>query len=164
MAEDLPLSPEDVEEIVSILSKSDYETLDIATARFRLQVARDSKGWTQEWRPAGGEAGPASGPARVNTETPDDGLLVITAPLPGTFYRAPQPGAPPWRLEQLSGVSSAPPALLILACWLAGLLGFWNGGCRGAMPPCRIGLFCGKTFPKVLNFREGVSIASPFLL
>lgn len=96
MAEDLPLSPEDVEEIVSILSKSDYETLDIATARFRLQVARDSKGWTQEWRPAGGEAGPASGPARVNTETPDDGLLVITAPLPGTFYRAPQPGAPPF--------------------------------------------------------------------
>ena len=96
MAEDLPLSPEDVEEIISILSKSDYETLDIETARFRLRVARDSEGWTQEWTPAGGEARTTGGPAQANIQTSDDGLLVITAPLPGTFYRAPQPGAPPF--------------------------------------------------------------------
>jgi acetyl-CoA carboxylase biotin carboxyl carrier protein len=96
VAEDLPLSPEDVEEIISILSKSDYATLDIGTARFSLRVARDCEGWTQEWRPAGGEARPTDGPAQANTRTSDDGLLVITAPLPGTFYRAPQPGAPPF--------------------------------------------------------------------
>ena len=41
-ADDLPLSPEDVEEIVSILSKSDYKSLDIVTGRYRLRVSRDS--------------------------------------------------------------------------------------------------------------------------
>lgn len=96
MADDLPLSPEDVEEIISILSKSNYETLDIETARFRLRVARNSGGWTQEWTPVGAETPPTSVATRANVETQDDGLLVIAAPLPGGFYRAPQPGAPPF--------------------------------------------------------------------
>lgn len=96
MAEDLPLTPEDVEEIVSILSKSDYENLTIETPRFRLQVARDGAGWTQEWMPVGGESTATVAPAQAQTATAVDGQLAITAPLPGAFYRAPQPGAPPF--------------------------------------------------------------------
>ena len=38
---DLPLTPEDVAEIVAILEGSTYQTLDVKTARFRLRVARD---------------------------------------------------------------------------------------------------------------------------
>ena len=96
---DLPLTPEDVEEIVSILSKSNYETLDIETARFRLRVSRKGDGWTQEWMPAGGEADATPsvvGVPNAQAEVVDDGLLVIQAPMPGTFYRAPQPGAAPF--------------------------------------------------------------------
>ncbi len=96
MAEDLPLSPEDVEEIVAILSKSDYKTLDIETSRFRLRVSSDGKGWTQEWMPLGAEAPASGGSAPTDVQSSDDGLLAITAPLPGAFYRAPQPGAPPF--------------------------------------------------------------------
>jgi acetyl-CoA carboxylase biotin carboxyl carrier protein len=96
MADDLPLTPEDVEEIVSILSKSNYESLDIETARFRLRVARSAEGWTQEWSPVGGEAKTIAFVAEAQPVTEDDGLLVIKPPLPGTFYRAPQPGAPPF--------------------------------------------------------------------
>lgn len=97
MADDLPLSPDDVEEIIAILSKSDYESLDIETGRYRLRVARSGEGWTQEWSPAGGTAAPAPVEAPEASPGPeDDGQLVIAAPLPGTFYRSPQPGAPPF--------------------------------------------------------------------
>jgi acetyl-CoA carboxylase biotin carboxyl carrier protein len=100
-APDLPLTPEDVADIVAILDASRYDTLEVATARFVLKVARTEAGqggpgWTQEWRHA---AGPAATPAPADAPADDgaaDGLAVVRAPLPGTFYRAPQPGAPPF--------------------------------------------------------------------
>lgn len=96
MSNDLPLTPEDIEEITSILAKSSYQTLDIETSRFRLRVARHGEGWTQEWSPIGGEAKTIASAVEPDVEVEDDGLLVIRPPLPGTFYRAPQPGAPPF--------------------------------------------------------------------
>jgi acetyl-CoA carboxylase biotin carboxyl carrier protein len=98
-AAELPLTPEDVEEIVSILSKSSYDTLDIETARFRLRVSRTGEGWTQEWMAVGRDAEAPAARVTVSDATavaPSDGLLVIRPPLPGTFYRAPQPGAAPF--------------------------------------------------------------------
>jgi acetyl-CoA carboxylase biotin carboxyl carrier protein len=93
---DLPLSPEDVAEIVAILDGGAYERLEIRTTRFTLKVARESGGWTQEWD----WAAPASAVV-VETEAVagvqiGEGLLGVHPPLPGTFYRAPQPGAPPF--------------------------------------------------------------------
>ena len=97
---DLLLTPEDVADIVAILDGSTYDRLDVTTARFRLRVARDGEGWTQEWdfsatdAPAAAEAAPA-----VVAETVPEGLAAVRSPLPGTFYRAPQPGAPPFVVE-----------------------------------------------------------------
>ncbi len=96
MADDLPISPDDVEEIIAILSKSDYDTLDIETPRFRLRVASSGGGWSQEWTPIGATEAPAGSTAEASPEVADDGQLIIGAPLPGAFYRAPQPGAPPF--------------------------------------------------------------------
>jgi acetyl-CoA carboxylase biotin carboxyl carrier protein len=97
MSHDLPLTPEDVEEITSILAKSSYQTLDIETSRFRLRVKRSGEGFTQEWSPIGGqETKTVASAVEPDVEVEDDGLLVIRPPLPGTFYRAPQPGAPPF--------------------------------------------------------------------
>ncbi|KAG5723716.1 hypothetical protein E4T56_gene8461, partial [Termitomyces sp. T112] len=90
------LSPEDVGDIVAILDGSDYRELDIATARFRLKVRRDGDagGWSQEWQWAAQHA-PAQTAGTAAPDTPD-GLVAIRAPLPGTFYRAPAPGAAPF--------------------------------------------------------------------
>jgi acetyl-CoA carboxylase biotin carboxyl carrier protein len=96
---DLPLTPEDVADIVSILDGSNYQTLDIKTGRFRLRVARDGTGWTQEWDFSESQQDSEQLSPRVAT---GEGLSPageegdICAPLPGTFYRAPQPGAPPF--------------------------------------------------------------------
>lgn len=94
---DLPLTPEDVNEIIAILDGSPYAALDIRTARYRLRVARaeGGEGWTQEWQWDEAEARPAVAEAASEIAA-DGGAPAITAPLPGTFYRAPQPGAPPF--------------------------------------------------------------------
>lgn len=97
MSSDLPLTPEDVAEIVAILEGSAYERLEIRTSRFTLRVAREGGGWTQEWDWA---AAPAAAPSEaIAAETApeiEEGLHAVRPPLPGTFYRAPQPGAPPF--------------------------------------------------------------------
>lgn len=91
---DLPLTPEDVAEIVAILDGSSYQTLDVRTARFRLRVARDGDGWTQEWDFSEEQSRPHATQAPALQAVKQDGD--ICAPLPGVFYRAPQPGAPPF--------------------------------------------------------------------
>ena len=101
MSTDLPLTPEDVNEIAQILDGSSYDRLDITTSRFRLRVQRSGEGWTQAWsleEEPGSVTLVAAAAAVLVAEVPD-GLTGVPAPLPGTFYRAPQPGAPPFVQE-----------------------------------------------------------------
>jgi acetyl-CoA carboxylase biotin carboxyl carrier protein len=94
MNEDLPLTAEDIAEIVSIIDASAYRELDLSTRRFRLRLARGDgaqAGFTQEWQWAG-SAPEAAEAVAEHAPDPD----AVAAPLPGTFYHAPQPGAPPF--------------------------------------------------------------------
>ncbi|WP_298287257.1 biotin/lipoyl-containing protein [Novosphingobium sp.] len=94
MNNDIPLTAEDIAEIVSIIEASPYRELDLATRRFRLRLARADgadAGFTQEWQWAG-SAPEAAAAEAVHAADPD----AVGAPLPGTFYHAPQPGAPPF--------------------------------------------------------------------
>jgi acetyl-CoA carboxylase biotin carboxyl carrier protein len=109
MSGELPLTPEDVAEIVAILDGSGYADFEIRTARFGLKIARSGEGWTQEWdhapiasaapvgvAPVAGAAPvapEATAPGEAQEGQADEGVAVLP-PLPGTFYRAPQPGAP----------------------------------------------------------------------
>jgi acetyl-CoA carboxylase biotin carboxyl carrier protein len=100
---DLPLTAEDVQEIVATLRGSGFRGLDLTTTRFTLRVARGEgvdDNWTQEWSHSGGpaELAPtmaAAGEAPESAEE-DAGVVPIKAPLPGSFYHAPQPGADPF--------------------------------------------------------------------
>jgi acetyl-CoA carboxylase biotin carboxyl carrier protein len=98
VSKDLPLTPEDVADIAAILDGTSYQTLDVKTSRFRLRVARQGKegagGWTQEWD-FSDNAPDAVKAIAAEAVAPED-ASAIRAPLPGTFYRAPQPGAPPF--------------------------------------------------------------------
>jgi acetyl-CoA carboxylase biotin carboxyl carrier protein len=89
---DIPLTPDDVADIVAILDGSAYQSLDVKTGRFRLRVARDGNGWTQEWDFSEEQASPLV--ASDDRAEPAGEEGDIRAPLPGTFYRAPSPGAP----------------------------------------------------------------------
>ena len=105
MSADLPLSPEDVAEIVSILDRTPYDRIDIRSNRFSLAVMRSGEGWIQSWEESkevsGSPAGELVPSARENRqssapEVEAEGFHIVRALLPGTFYRAPQPGAAPY--------------------------------------------------------------------
>ena len=101
MSEDLPLTPDDVAEIVALLDGGGYDRLDIATRRFRLKVRRADgngcEGWTQEWDWQAPDAQPTPVAVDAAAMPADEGEgTAVRAPLPGTFYHAPQPGAPPF--------------------------------------------------------------------
>src|SRR5262249_61014007 len=94
---DVDLTGDDVQDILSLLDGLPFGELRLQTARFSLTLRRTADGeWTQETEirseptvaPVGSVARPAEGPV-------PDGLRAVRAPLPGTFYRAPMPGAPP---------------------------------------------------------------------
>jgi acetyl-CoA carboxylase biotin carboxyl carrier protein len=106
----MELTNDDVAEILALLDSLPYDELDLQTPRFRLTLRRGPGGWTEESQvladpvpvtpvPNGSPASPAS-PAAAG-EAGDAGaeragLVAVAAPLPGTFYRAPRPGAAPF--------------------------------------------------------------------
>jgi acetyl-CoA carboxylase biotin carboxyl carrier protein len=115
----MDLTNEDVEDILALLDSLPYDEFDLRTPRFRLTLRRaPGGGWIQESHvlsePVSVPRSP-SGPPPNNESPPgsdasnnsvpdisemsgneDPNLVAVTAPLPGTFYRAPRPGAPPF--------------------------------------------------------------------
>ena len=123
---DPQLTNEDVADILALLDSLPYDELDLETPRFRLTLRRTPGGWTQStqvlsapvqvatttmshrgapdhddvtssWSRAGVEEGGSAGDgAEGDSGDEDAGLVAVRAPLPGTFYRAPRPGAAPF--------------------------------------------------------------------
>jgi acetyl-CoA carboxylase biotin carboxyl carrier protein len=120
------LTSDDVRDILQLLDGLPYQELTLETASFRLALRRDAGGaWTQTMQvlaeptvlpsagapvtdgpitagpvvaapvAAGGATG-AGATAGAGESAVGDGLVEVRAPLLGTFYRAPRPGAPPF--------------------------------------------------------------------
>jgi len=107
----MDLTNEDVADILAVLDSLPYDELDLQTPRFRLTLRRaPGGGWTESSQilsePAGltgvgAPLAPADGANGASAPTASSapgaaGLVAVTAPLPGTFYRAPRPGAAPF--------------------------------------------------------------------
>ncbi len=99
----MKLTNDDVQEIIRLLDGTPYDELTLDTEDFRL-VLRRSGGcaWTREQsvlsaaKLAGEPATPSAARPAAEDVSVAAGLAVVRAPLPGTFYRAPRPGAPPF--------------------------------------------------------------------
>jgi len=101
----MDLTNEDVADVLALLDSLPYAEPDLQTARFRLILRRTPGGWTQSAESlsapavlsAPGAPGAAPGPPGVAPGADAGaGLVAVRAPLPGTFYRAPRPGAAPF--------------------------------------------------------------------
>lgn len=99
------LLPEDIGDILRLLDTLPFDEVDLETADLRVAFRRvDGSGWTQESQilrepnVVQAQSAEAAGTTPASTELADtrEGLLDVRAPLPGTFYRAPKPGAPPY--------------------------------------------------------------------
>jgi acetyl-CoA carboxylase biotin carboxyl carrier protein len=118
------LSAEDVQDILRLLDTLPFDELTLETSHFTLRLQRAADGgWAQETHvpsrpvatgsvalaqpapptepappaepPPAAEAPPVAEPTPAGTG-PGRDLREVRAPLLGTFYRAPQPGAPPY--------------------------------------------------------------------
>ncbi|MBV8219996.1 MAG: acetyl-CoA carboxylase biotin carboxyl carrier protein [Solirubrobacterales bacterium] len=101
----MPLTDDDVREILRIIDESDLTELEIRTDGFALHVVKGGgagAGSSTPGRPWGvAETAPAppgaDAPALAGEpKGPSDGLVTIPAPMLGTFYRAEAPGKPPF--------------------------------------------------------------------
>ncbi len=115
----MTLTAKDVAEIMRLLEESSFDELHLETDGLKLTVRRHgaaplpsggstadlasgSHGAAAAPRPAGEQGGaqPSNGelPARGNgsADEPLANRHTVTAPMLGTFYRAPKPGAPPF--------------------------------------------------------------------
>ena len=89
-----PLSPQDATELISLLDQLPVDELELSTERFTLSLRRTGTGWVS--RTAVGSSTPDDQPVAAAAEEVPDGLVGVRSPLPGTFYRSPRPGTPPF--------------------------------------------------------------------
>jgi acetyl-CoA carboxylase biotin carboxyl carrier protein len=106
----------DVRAILQLVDAAGFDELEIETDRFTLSLRRSATGaaWTREARALGAareiaiaersSAAPADGVARAAAAqdaaaaqgAAEARFTAVRTPLPGTFYRSPKPGAPPF--------------------------------------------------------------------
>jgi acetyl-CoA carboxylase biotin carboxyl carrier protein len=100
------LTPDDVRDVLRVLDSSGLDELHLELTDLTLTVRREgAAGWTAEQQVTrspvvegrSGHDGPSAetGTAGPAADLPE-GLVAVRPPLLGTFYRAPQPGAPPF--------------------------------------------------------------------
>ncbi|MGO9906978.1 MAG: acetyl-CoA carboxylase biotin carboxyl carrier protein [Solirubrobacteraceae bacterium] len=92
----MPLSDEDVREILRIIDESELSELRIDTEGFSLHVVRGDHGASMEPAPRPRPAPTVTSEPQPPPAKPADGLATIPAPMLGTFYRAEAPGKPPF--------------------------------------------------------------------
>jgi len=102
------LTHHDIQAILKIIDDSPYDELRLDNAEFSLYLKRTPEGWTEERHtlkaavPLTIGASPAAAsiaPVAVQAAEPaaaEPGLVDVRAPIVGTFYRSPQPGAAPF--------------------------------------------------------------------
>jgi acetyl-CoA carboxylase biotin carboxyl carrier protein len=98
------LTPDDVRDVLRVLDTSGLDELHLEVADLTLTLRRaGGAGWTAEQQvlrqpvvEGRADPAPAAAPATGPAQQVADGLVAVRPPLLGTFYRAPQPGAPPF--------------------------------------------------------------------
>jgi acetyl-CoA carboxylase biotin carboxyl carrier protein len=107
----------ELRELIEIISKSNFSTFELEREGFKLKLVKDQAGVVAAQpsvalsvpaeaavlpaspAPAPAPPAPAAAAAPPATEAAapvEDGLVDLPSPIVGTFYRAPNPGSPPF--------------------------------------------------------------------
>ena len=116
----MTLRYEEIAEILKIIDSSNCDEVSIETEEIKLFVRRTGAGAVEATRPPSGEPVRLAGASEIKTRSPSPagtivlaaGQFEITAPMVGTFYRAPSPETPPF-VEIGSVVKKGQPLCLI---------------------------------------------------
>lgn len=101
----MSLTAKDVQEIMALLEGSTFDRLSLEVDGLKLELERGGTGVPRPARAVSPASAPAAAPAAAPVASPpsrasdtarEEGLVEITSPLLGIFYRAPKPGEPPF--------------------------------------------------------------------
>ena len=94
----MSIDRKEVEALIRLFDRSDWHELRLETDGLKLVLSKDADAAVLGSAPAAATAGGASPEpaARRDDAAQADGMMPITAPNLGTFYRAPKPGAAPY--------------------------------------------------------------------
>ena len=92
----MELTDEDVREILDLVDKSDFDYFQIDYRGLRLTVSKTPVAAPAPVAMAETAPEPESAPGKRSGRDIPDGLVAIPAPMVGTFYPAPSPGAAPF--------------------------------------------------------------------
>jgi acetyl-CoA carboxylase biotin carboxyl carrier protein len=84
MSDSRDLTPEDVSEILRIVDSSQFDEFELETPRLTIRFRRGEAPVTE------------SAPTPAGASEDAAGLVDVSAPMVGTFYRSPGPGEPPF--------------------------------------------------------------------
>ena len=87
MSDTPELTPEDVKEILRLVDEAQFDEFELETPRLSIRFRRGDP-------PASADAVPA--PPAAPAAGAERDLIDVTAPMVGTFYRAPGPGEAPF--------------------------------------------------------------------
>ncbi len=103
------LTHQDIQAILKVIDDSPYDELRLDNAEFSLYLKRTPAGWAEERRtlkdaaplsdggiPAAKATAANHTPQTAEPAASEQGLIDVRAPIVGTFYRSPQPGAAPF--------------------------------------------------------------------
>jgi acetyl-CoA carboxylase biotin carboxyl carrier protein len=91
------LTSRDIAEITRLLEESSFDELELELEGLKIHLRRSGSAPAREMAaPAAAVNAPPMGAAAAATSAEDPALAPVRAPLLGTFYRAPKPGAPPF--------------------------------------------------------------------
>ena len=88
-----------LKKLIKTVKEEDISGLAIEEKGIKYEVKRERGGIVTSHAPAA--PAPIAGPAAPHAHTPaptaeEDGMIAITSPMVGTFYRSPSPEAPPF--------------------------------------------------------------------
>jgi len=96
----MTLTAKDVAEITRLLESSAFDELLLESDGLKLTLRRQGVAGASSPEAASPAAStatsPSPAPAPVHAPTAAGGADLVTAPMLGTFYRSPKPGAPPY--------------------------------------------------------------------
>jgi len=90
------LTDEDVDEILRLLDKSPYDEFKLVTDRFTLELRAGGAAPRPSADGSETSIGANAAPAATEGAATGGEIVCVYPPLPGTFYRAPSPGAEPF--------------------------------------------------------------------
>ncbi len=147
---------ERIREIVRIVQESGVGEVTIEESGMRVSVRRTPE--PLETQLAAAVPGEQGGPAQTPAASPEaDGYLRVEAPMVGVFYRAPQPGAPPF-VEEGDAVAPGQTLCILEAMKLMNEI---KADAAGVVRRIHVGNAEPVEFGQLLFELEPVSVAPP---